>query len=211
LIQTLDQTTNQASVLETSSWGVALNWVFPAVLEVYGVSTCSDLPASGGLTFARQTYTTVSGASGTSAAWQLGLGAVSPSCGYGGQDGGSSVSLDFTGAGSVAVSTDGTGNFAASCYGIGLQGNNVLSANCYDIAGQSAPTTLDLDTCITNNNGTVAWQANGNYAGSCDGCSLGGTVLTCSCGQFTGQRDSTSIDVNDHVSNCNGVLTCGGC
>jgi hypothetical protein len=209
-IQTLDQTTNQASVLETSSWGVALNWVFPAVLEVYGVSSCSDLPASGGLTFAQQTYTTVSGSSGTSAAWQLGLGSVSPSCGYGGQNDGSSVTLDFTGAGSVAVSTDGTGNFAASCSGIALQGN-VLSASCYDIAGQSAATTLDLDTCITNDNGALAWQANGGYAGSCSGCGLGGTIMTCNCGEFTGDVGSTSIDINDHVSNCNGVLTCGGC
>src|SRR5262249_30233695 len=105
LIQTLDQTTNEASVLKTSSWGVALNWVFPAVLEVYGVSSCNDLPASGGITFSNQTYTTVAGVTGTSANWKLGEGNVSPSCGYGGANNGSSVSLNFTGAGSVSVST----------------------------------------------------------------------------------------------------------
>jgi hypothetical protein len=210
LIQTLDQTTNEVSYLQTSSWGVALNWVFPAVLEVYGVSTCSDLPASGSLTFAEQNYVTVSGATGTSAGWQLGLGSVTPSCGYGGQNDGSSVTLDFTGAGSAGVSADSTGNFAASCNGVGLQGNNVLSASCYNISGQAATTTIDLDTCVTNNGGGLAWNG-GGYAGSCNGCSLAGTILTCSCYEFDGQPDRATIDLNDHVSNCNGVLTCGGC
>ena len=35
-IETLDQRTGQSSVLQTSAWGVAENWVFAGVLEVYG-------------------------------------------------------------------------------------------------------------------------------------------------------------------------------
>jgi hypothetical protein len=210
LIETLDQNTGQVSQLQTASWGVALNWTFAGVMEVYGVSACGDYPASGKIAFYDQAYTTVAGASGTSAGWNLGLGSVSPDCGYGGQNGGSSVTLDFSGGGSASVSSDSTGNFAASCSGISLSGS-VLSASCYAISGQLQPTSLDLNTCITNDDGIAAFQANGGYGGSCHGCSLHGTVMTCQCSDYFGQSRATSIDVNDRVSNCNGKLTCGGC
>src|SRR5262249_52525279 len=71
-IVTRDQSTNQASVLDTQSWGVALNWVFPAVMEVYGVAACNEYPASGRLAFYDQFFTTVAGASATTAGWGLG-------------------------------------------------------------------------------------------------------------------------------------------
>jgi hypothetical protein len=210
LIETLDQNTNQASSLQTESWGVALNWVFPAVMEVYGVTACNDFPASGKLAFFDQAYTTVAGSSGTSASWSLGLGSVTPSCGYAGQNSGSTVTLDFTAAGSASVSSDATGNFAASCAGISLQGS-VLAASCYDVSGQRRSTSLDLNACVTNDDGIAAFQVNGGYAGSCQGCTLGGTVMSCHCYDYSGQSRPTFIDVNNHVSNCNGVLTCGGC
>ncbi len=210
LIETLDQTTNQSSVLQTESWGVALNWVFPAVMEVYGVSACNDFPASGKLTFFDQAYTTVSGSSGTSAGWSLGLGSVSPACSYGGQNNGSSLTLDFTAAGSAGVTSDGSGNFAASCNSLSLSGS-ALSARCYNIAGQLESTSLDLNTCITNNDGIAAFQANGGYNASCQSCALSGSVMSCKCYDIYGQLRPTSIDVNNHVSNCNGALTCGGC
>ena len=210
LIETLDQNTNQTSSLQTESWGVALNWVFPAVMEVYGVSACNYFPASGQLTFSNQAFTTVSGSSGTSASWGLGLGSVSPNCGYGGQNNGSSVTLDFTSAGSATVSSDSSGNFAGSCNGLSLHGS-VLDASCYAISGQLEATSLDLNTCITNNDGIPAFQTNGGYAGSCSDCALNGTVLSCQCYDFFGQSRPANINVNNHVSNCNGVLTCGGC
>jgi hypothetical protein len=96
-IETLDQNTGESAVLQTQSWGVALNWVFAAVLEVYGVASCSDLPTSGSLAFDNQAYTTVSGGA-PSANWQLNVGQVSPPCGYGGTAAGSSVTLDFSSA-----------------------------------------------------------------------------------------------------------------
>jgi len=118
--------------------------------------------------------------------------------------------LDFNGAGSASVSSDSSGNFAASCSGLSLQGS-VLDASCYSISGQSQATSLDLNTCVTNNDGITAFQANGGYAGSCSDCALSGTYLNCQCYDFYGQSRAASINVNDHVSNCNGVLTCGGC
>ena len=79
------------------------------------------------------------------------------------------------------------------------------------ISGQLAATSLDLNTCITNNDGIAAFQTNGGYYGSCTNCALNGTVLSCQCYDFYGEARPTSINVNNHVSNCNGVLTCGGC
>jgi hypothetical protein len=96
-IETYDQNTGQSSVLNTSAWGVAENWVFAGVLEVYGVGSCQDLSASGQIDFANLSYQTVDN-TGAGADWQLGLGSVTPSCGYGGIDNGSSVTLEFTGA-----------------------------------------------------------------------------------------------------------------
>jgi hypothetical protein len=210
LIETLDQNTGQVSQLQTASWGVALNWTFAGVMEVYGVSACNDYPASGKISFTNQAYTTVAGQSGTSASWNLGLGSVSPDCGYGGRNDGSSVTLGFASGGSASVSSDSSGNFGASCTGVSLSGS-VLSAHCYSIAGQLQASSLDLNTCITNSDGIAAFQVNGGYYGSCHACSLQGTVMSCQCTDYFGQSRPTSIDVNDHVSNCNGSLTCGGC
>lgn len=88
---------------------------------------------------------------------------------------------------------------------------DVLSASCGTGAGQSLPTTLDMDTCVTNSNGQFAWQVNGGYAGSCNGCSLNGTVLTCNCYPENGPAAATAIDTNTNISNCSGTLTCGPC
>jgi hypothetical protein len=209
VIETLDQTTGASSVLQTESWGVALNWVFPAVLEVYGVSACNQLPASGKLAFYDQSFTTVSGTTGTTAAWSLGLGNVQPACSYGGQIDGASVTLDFTGAGSSSGPPSGGGGFASSCTGIKLAGST-LSASCRDRSGRARSTSLDLNGCVTNDDGVERFQGAG-YSASCTGCTLGGTTLSCQCADVSGAEQSTSLDLNGGLSNCNGVLTCGGC
>ncbi|HEY2515747.1 MAG TPA: CVNH domain-containing protein [Polyangiaceae bacterium] len=215
VIETRDQTTNQSSVLNTASWGRALNWVFPAVLEVYGVSACSDLPASGELTFSNQMYTTVSGSNGTTADWSLSAGGVDPDCSYGGQVNGASVTLDFTGAasgsgGGGGGGGTGGGGFSASCTGIALNGS-VLTATCNDTSGRGVASTMNLDSCVTNNDGVAQFEVNGGYSASCSGCALSGSVLGCRCDDVSGQAQATSIDLNQGVSNCNGQLTCGGC
>ena len=142
-IETLDQNTGQSSVLQTSAWGVAENWVFAGVLEVYGVGSCADLSPSGSLAFNNISYTTV-GNTGATANWQLGLGNVTPSCGYGGQVNGSSVVLDFTGAG-------GSGGYVATTYNFGTLAN---PGSCMDArsAGTSDGTQIQEWVC----NGTVA-------------------------------------------------------
>jgi hypothetical protein len=105
-----------------------------------------------------------------------------------------------------------SGNFAASCTNIALapQASNVLAATCQTGTGTQA-TTLDLDSCITNSNGALMWGSGGNYAGSCSGCSLSGTSLSCQCSDVNGTPHATTIDVNNQITNCSGMLKWGPC
>jgi cytolysin (calcineurin-like family phosphatase) len=104
-----------------------------------------------------------------------------------------------------------SGDFAASCTSIALQGENVLSASCATEGGMSTSTTLDLNSCITNNDGGLMWANPGNFAKSCSGCSLSGTLLTCQCSEVSGSSKSTTIDVNNQITNCGGELAWGPC
>ncbi|KAH6557002.1 hypothetical protein KP509_1Z070400 [Ceratopteris richardii] len=44
-------------------------------------------------------------------------------------------------------------DFAASCSNIGLSGGHTLVANCKDVNGAVIQTSLDLNNCISNNDG----------------------------------------------------------
>jgi hypothetical protein len=138
-IETLDRDTQQASVLATSSWGSAETWVFAGVLEAYGVKSCSDLPASGDLVFANQSYTTVSGAPAT-ATWHYHDYPRPVSCGYGGaQDSaGTNVTITFPGAAQGGVTTRST-------YALHAAGNGF----CLDVSGGASidGTPIIEDAC----------------------------------------------------------------
>jgi hypothetical protein len=195
-IQTLDQNTGEAAVLQTSAWGVAENWVFAGVLEVYGVASCDDLPASGQLAFANQAYTTVTGTS-PAANWQLGLGTVSPACGYGGTIGGSSVTLDFTGAGSSGTTTAGNGLAVGGSYALHTVGN---PSSCMDISGDGSANLTQVDEYACN--GTPAQMFSVIDAGS------GLVTLShphsgrCIDVAGAGTGDGTNVDLYD----CNGTV-----
>jgi hypothetical protein len=104
------------------------------------------------------------------------------------------------------------GGYTASCALAQLQAGQVLAANCPSASGALAPTWLDLNSCLTNTNGALAWQNNGGFAGSCSSCQVtGGAQLTCQCNNVSAQGVSTSIDLTANINNCNGVLTCGAC
>jgi hypothetical protein len=102
-IEAHDQNTGESSVLDTSSWGVPLNWAFAAVLEAYGVASCPQLPASGDLVFGQQAYSTVSGAAATED-WQYG-NQVALDCRWNGarDEPGRVTSLGFSGASAPGV------------------------------------------------------------------------------------------------------------
>ena len=80
------------------------------------------------------------------------------------------------------------GEFASTCTNLSLSGS-VLGATCQAGSGTQS-TALDLDSCVTNSNGNLMWNGSG-YAGSCSGCSLAGTRLTCQCNPVSGPAQST--------------------
>jgi hypothetical protein len=102
--------------------------------------------------------------------------------------------------------------YTATCALAQLQAGRVLAANCLNASQALGATTLDLSSCLTNTNGTLAWQNNGGFAASCSACQLtGGAQLTCQCNNVSAQAVSTSMDLSANINNCNGVLTCGTC
>jgi hypothetical protein len=51
----------------------------------------------------------------------------------------------------------GGGDYSASCSNEGLSGGHTLTANCKNTAGDLIQTSVDLDNCISNNNGVLSW------------------------------------------------------
>jgi hypothetical protein len=102
--------------------------------------------------------------------------------------------------------------YTATCGVAQLQAGRVLAANCSTTSQSLSSTMLDLNSCLTNSNGVLAWQANGGFANSCSNCQLtAGATLTCQCQPVSGSSVSTTIDLSSNISNCDGVLTCGPC
>lgn len=103
------------------------------------------------------------------------------------------------------------GGFTASCNSISLFDNaNQLQANCGNNTGQIVRATVYLNGSITNNDGHLAWQRNGGFAGSVRDCRLavtGVTVLTCSARKRDGAYADSAITLDDEIANYNGVLT----
>ncbi|KAL4077900.1 hypothetical protein J3A83DRAFT_4069677, partial [Scleroderma citrinum] len=64
------------------------------------------------------------------------------------------------------------GGFSESCTNYGLDGT-VLDASCRRGDGSIGPTSIDLNNCVTNNNGVLGCGDSGGYSASCSGCSMG--------------------------------------
>jgi hypothetical protein len=81
-IYTRDQTTGAGTTLSTTAQGEVMDWAFAGAVEVYGVQSCADMPASGGVDF---TYVQVQVLSGArNADWTpWTAGETSPNCNWG--------------------------------------------------------------------------------------------------------------------------------
>ncbi|KZW03316.1 Cyanovirin-N [Exidia glandulosa HHB12029] len=104
-------------------------------------------------------------------------------------------------------------NFGLSCSNISLVGTGPteeLEATCGNGSGGNAGAqVIPLSTCLTNQNGKLGCQVNGNAMNSCSGCALSNTtVLTCSCSPVSGPAVLTSFDLNTCIGNINGRLFC---
>ncbi|KAB5589404.1 putative effector protein [Ceratobasidium theobromae] len=117
--------------------------------------------------------------------------------------------LAFASASLIALTgVQAADRFGDSCKDLRMISNNMLQANCRKRDGSYGITSLDLNKCVTNNGSFLQCQRNGNYATTCEYCSLVETAktnLACRCSP--GPR-YTVLDLNKCVGNNNGQLTC---
>jgi len=78
-----DDASGQKTTFNTQAHGQAMNWYFGGVMEVYGVSTCSQYPSNGSITFSNIHFYDLNLNDSTPSQWNRDIGNVSPSCGYG--------------------------------------------------------------------------------------------------------------------------------
>jgi hypothetical protein len=95
-ITSKDVTTGQSTTLTTNPYG-NLQWVFGGVLEVYGVSSCSQLPASSPLTYSSIAVYNTSFSQISNPPWgaDYPVGSTSPQCSYNVSTSAGSVSLSY--------------------------------------------------------------------------------------------------------------------
>lgn len=91
-----DVTKNTSTTLTTSPYG-NLRWVFGGVMEVYGVSSCSQLPASSPLTYSSIAVYNTAFTKISSTPWgaDYPVGSTSPQCNYNVSTTSSSVTLRY--------------------------------------------------------------------------------------------------------------------
>lgn len=94
-----------------------------------------------------------------------------------------------------------------NCTNIALSAT-ILSATCWNSAGLSSFPNIDLNIYITNNNGVFNWSPSsyGNFAASCSSITLQGATLSASCRDVSGVSRTTTISVNQRISNVGGKL-----
>lgn len=97
------------------------------------------------------------------------------------------------------------GGFYDSCAEIHVAENHLVG-QCRDVRGDYYWSWLSLDLGIANNNGDLTWQPHGGYSSSCDCIFTDLTYLNCACRRVDGSWKHATIDLNQMISNQNGVL-----
>lgn len=99
-----------------------------------------------------------------------------------------------------------TGNYSKSCKGIKLAGTK-LNAQCKNKKGKYIKTSLNLSSCVGNNNGKLV-AGSGSYHKSSKGCKVAKNVLNCQSKNKKGKYLKASLALNTFISNINGALKC---
>jgi ribosomal protein S27AE len=120
------------------------------------------------------------------------------------------------------------GSWSASCSNPRVEGNK-LTADCKNIAGNTAQSTFDFSNCsplfIANCNGTLqcgecgttqaAALPAGSWSASCSNPRVEGNKLTADCKNIAGNTAQSTFDFSNcsplFIANCNGTLQCGEC
>ncbi|KAH7002834.1 Cyanovirin-N [Fusarium venenatum] len=122
--------------------------------------------------------------------------------------------------GSLGVVADS--DFAATCqdYGVHRPGGNAnypqdrttFQASCRKINGAwSVAVFINISKLFANDEGNLVARLNsGGMGGSCRDLRMKGTVLHARCVNYSGGTTDTSIDLNRHIANRDGILTYHG-
>ncbi|KNG80036.1 glutamine-serine-proline rich protein [Aspergillus nomiae NRRL 13137] len=105
-------------------------------------------------------------------------------------------------------STPLRGNFSASSRDIRLEGGHELVAHCGAISGQMRPSSIPLNSVLSNQFGKLVWARNGNFAASARNIRLveGGKVLEAELANGRGGWDRSWVRLDERISNQNGNL-----
>ena len=95
--------------------------------------------------------------------------------------------------------------FSASSTNVYLN-STVLNAQCRTIEGAVVSSSLDLNKCIANLLGILTWAANGNFGLSSRNLAVKGSILTAECRKPDGTYLPSSIDLDEKITNDDGVL-----
>jgi hypothetical protein len=102
------------------------------------------------------------------------------------------------------------GDFTQTCRRIDLRRGSFLDAVCQSVSGRPSRTGIDLNEYITNDNGNLRWQRNGNFILSSRNCEVsrfrGDTILRCDTQRRNGSWASSSLNLDERIANINGTL-----
>ncbi|CAF1421635.1 unnamed protein product [Adineta ricciae] len=86
--------------------------------------------------------------------------------------------------------------------------DNILRAQCQKTDGTWNNSEVDLNTCLSNENGQIIWKLNGQFADSCSQIKNidQSSILTCEVQRGDGQWVTTQIDLREHIGNNDGTL-----
>ncbi|KAM7218472.1 Cyanovirin-N [Rhypophila decipiens] len=119
----------------------------------------------------------------------------------------------------------GKRSFLQSCLGpandpasFSLSNGRILNGECRRNNGSWRPNSIDLNGCITNNDGYLQWRSNGGYKGSCPNVGLRHThhgdeginqvYLWADCYTASGGMRRTEVQLNDRIHNWDGQMVC---
>lgn len=106
------------------------------------------------------------------------------------------------------ASSPARGHFHASSSGINLVQQRYLVAQCRDVRGVPRRSQLDLNDCLSNDNGHFKWSKGGNFTASARNVKLveDGRVLKAQLKECNGRWRDATVHLPHRVTNKNGQL-----
>jgi hypothetical protein len=96
-------------------------------------------------------------------------------------------------------------DFSLSCINLFLW-NYTLEAYCLKLNGTYNFTSINLNKCLTNWDGSL--RRGTNYSKSCFDCFTDRNFLKCICLRMDGRNYRSIKDMNEFLTNKDGILTC---